>query len=145
MDDDLQTVFTYGTLQTGERNFAKYMSEAKSLGRTKTLRAAFVLGHHPSATSKIPGKRSPGMVEIGEGGYQVEGELFKVASLDDLDKLEDIANGPYYRVMIELENGVKAWAYPRRFEDSYESSPHIHINEEARTMRWQEDRQPLLV
>lgn len=138
----INLVFAYGTLQTGERNFEKFMSGAESLGRSRTLESGFLMGHHKSASS--PENRTPGVVRIGLNGSHIEGEIFSVTEkqLKSLDGLKGIGGDTYYRQQVTLENGKSAWAYLLRKEETFQHSPHITYDRAQNTYCWKETPAP---
>ncbi len=97
-------VFVYGTLKRGRENHPwlegqRFIAEA----RTQPLYRLYDMGGYP------------GMIRA-DNGVAVQGEIWEVdeAGLARLDVLEDIEDGEYERVMIELEDGrVEGYLYLR--------------------------------
>jgi len=114
--NEMHTVFVYGTLKTDHANHAHFMSDAKYIGAFKTNPKWGLLDLGPY----------PAMVM---GGLAVQGELYQVDSdtLERLDRLEGVASGLYSRKRInvnrinmsegvplsgsEKESVVPAWVY----------------------------------
>ena len=100
-------VFVYGTLKAGFRNH-RLLIDSEFIGNFKTLDRDYVM---------VSLGRSPAVrVDKLEGGYQIEGEVYRVddETLADLDRLE--GNGSFYtRKLVPIEgmteNNGQAWIY----------------------------------
>jgi len=98
-------LFLYGTLRTGQRNH-RLMSNSRFICKVKTLPhyRLYDLGDYP------------GMVRDEQNGLAVRGEMWEVdaTTLMMLDALEDVDDGLYERVLVEIDHaavGVESYLY----------------------------------
>ena len=102
-------LFVYGTLKRGLSNH-HFLAGQRFVGEAKTqpIYRIHHLGWHP------------GMVEMGEGGLEVEGEIFEVdeASLSRMDAFEEVPEH-FVRRTVRLQGeleGVDAYFYNRTLQ-----------------------------
>jgi gamma-glutamylaminecyclotransferase len=110
-------VFTYGTLMQGEGNHRVMVwAGGRYVGEARTA-AAFTLLH----LGGFPGV-------VAEGDQAVTGEVYEVADLRPLDRLEGHPNF-YRREQVEVTTAsgqtVTAWVYllPPRYLDDHDTIP----------------------
>ena len=123
----METIFTYGTLKRGERNHKYWLEDAQPIGEG-TLE-----GYDMYLKFNYPA--------IIEGSGTVQGELFKVGSLDAIDSLEGYHEDSneeycmYLRRKKEIQVGdqtIEAWVYiyNRSIEDLPEIPGGVFCEEE---------------
>lgn len=107
-----ETVFVYGTLKKGGHNHY-LLSDCIPLGEgvTSTSMTLLDLGAFPG-------------VDISRETSQIQGEVYKVSSLKDLDRLEGYPRF-YNRKLVATTRGI-AWIYFLDKPGRYDHSPIIN-------------------
>lgn len=96
-------VFVYGTLKKGEYNHDVMLrAEGAFVDECETANKYHMYNYGGMFPAVVPAK--------GEEGTHIKGELYDVMDIKPLDILEGCPQ-LYYKEIINLSNGEKAWMY----------------------------------